>query len=71
MKTVVIETRGGVIQEIYTDDREARVVVVDWDELDHQAKAAVDLHETQSLSFLPPDTREQIEAAGLLDSRQA
>jgi hypothetical protein len=45
-------------------------VVVDWDELDHQAKAAVDLHETQSLSFLPPDTREQIEAAGLLDSRQ-
>ena len=70
MRTVVIETRGGVIQEIYTDDREARIVVVDWDELDHQAKADVELHETQSLSFLPPDTREQIEATGLLDSRQ-
>jgi hypothetical protein len=65
MKTVVIETRGGAIQEIYTDDREARVVVVNWDELEHVGDAVAGLRQTQSLSLLPPDTREQIEAAGL------
>jgi hypothetical protein len=70
MKTVVIETRDGAIQEIYTDDREVRVVVVNWDDLDHEGRGVATLRDTEPLSFLPPDTREQIERADLLDSHQ-
>jgi hypothetical protein len=70
MKTVVIETRDGAIQEIYTDDREARVVVVNWDDLGHEGNAVAGLRETEPLNFLPPDTREQIERAGLFDPHQ-
>ncbi len=31
MRTLVVEVRGGVVQEIYTDAENLRVVVVDWD----------------------------------------
>jgi len=65
MKIVVIETRGGVIQEIYTDDREARVVVVDWNELEHVGNAVAEVRQAQPLGMLPPDTREKVEGVGL------
>jgi hypothetical protein len=70
MKTVVIETRGGIIQEVYTDDREARVVIVNWDDLDHVGEPVATLHQSEPVTSLPPDTREQIARAGLLDSHQ-
>ena len=33
MKNVVIEMSGGVIQEVYCNDLDVRVFVIDWDEL--------------------------------------
>lgn len=31
MKTVIIEVRGGVVPEIYSDTEDLRAVLVDWD----------------------------------------
>jgi hypothetical protein len=31
MQTLVIEVSGGVVQEVYTDGKNLRVVLVDWD----------------------------------------
>ncbi len=32
MQTLIIEVRGGVVQEVYTDAENLRIVLVDWDD---------------------------------------
>ncbi|MDQ2867899.1 MAG: hypothetical protein M3R59_05735 [Verrucomicrobiota bacterium] len=39
MKTVVVEVSGGVVQEIYADSQDARIVVIDWDNSENPASA--------------------------------
>lgn len=31
MQTLIIEVRGGMVQEVYTDADKLRVILVDWD----------------------------------------
>lgn len=31
MQTIIIEVRGGVVQEVYSDATDLRVLLVDWD----------------------------------------
>lgn len=38
MKTVIIEVRGGVVQDVYGDE-DLRVVLIDWDERIDDAEA--------------------------------
>ena len=31
MRSLIIEVRGGIVQEVYTDATDLRVILVDWD----------------------------------------
>ena len=31
MRTIIIEVRGGVVQEVYSDAENLRAILVDWD----------------------------------------
>ena len=61
MQTLIVEIRGGVIQELYTDAKDLRIVKVDWDagESPGDAVQVGDLT-AQSFSALPVETREAI-----------
>lgn len=39
MRNLVIEVRGGVVQEVYTDAENLRVILVDWDTADDPSNA--------------------------------
>lgn len=56
MITILIEVRGGVVQEIYSDQNNARVVLVDWDRVETGDSIATRLP-LAALTALPSDTR--------------
>lgn len=57
MSTLVIEISGGVVQEIYTDMKDLRVIKVDWDAGESPADAYCGGEmPTASLADLPPET---------------
>ena len=56
MKTLVIEVRGGVVQEIYTDAEDLRVVLVDWDDVDYSGEAAGGDFPVQPIRSMPEET---------------
>jgi hypothetical protein len=65
MRTLILEVSGGVIQEVYTDANDLRVIKVDWDigeSPGDQARAGV--LPLQRLSILPAETRQTV--AGFL-----
>ncbi|HUV03756.1 MAG TPA: hypothetical protein VMX94_01470 [Armatimonadota bacterium] len=41
MNDIVVEVRGGVVVEVYTNITDARVVIVDWDEAEHPDQVGV------------------------------
>jgi hypothetical protein len=47
MRTIIIEVRGGVVQEVYTDAKDLSVVLVDWDAGDDEE------HPVSGGDFLP------------------
>lgn len=38
--TLIIEVRGGIVQDVYTDANSLRVVLVEWDEKDDEEHRA-------------------------------
>jgi hypothetical protein len=62
MKRLVIETRGGVVQEVYTDE-DMQVVLIDWDEFeDDPTKSCASEFIPSSLSLMLEDTEQQLRA---------
>lgn len=61
MTDLVVEVRGGVVQEVYCDDPKIRVVLVGWDEL--EPRAGVAWGTCAPLRGLPDDTRAQFRQA--------
>jgi hypothetical protein len=60
MKTLVIETRGGAVQDVYTDE-DIRVILVDWDECEEEIRKSCASKLFPSwLSAMPDDTRHQL-----------
>ena len=62
MIDVVIETRGGVVAEIYCDRPIVRAIVIDWDELEDSGRGGTvgfDWSKCAPLDALPVDTRQQ------------
>jgi hypothetical protein len=57
MQTLIIEVSGGVVQEVYTDAENLRVVLVDWDagESPGDASSGGDFA-TQPIGKLPEET---------------
>ena len=57
MSTLVIEVSGGVVQQIYTDLKDLRVIKIEWDagESPGDAYCGGDMS-TASLANLPPET---------------
>lgn len=62
---IVVETSGGVINEVYTDVPGVRVVIIDWDEAEYVAEGVgiggVLPH--VSLDEMPVETRIQYQLA--------
>ena len=57
MRTVIIEVRGGVVQEVYTDAEELRVILVDWDAGERPGdKCSGGDFSTQPIANLPGET---------------
>lgn len=62
MLDVVIESRGGVICEIYCDHPDVRPIIIDWDNIDSPecaGQVGSDWLPCAPLDALPLDTREQ------------
>ena len=65
MQTVFIEVSGGVVQEVYTDAKNLRVVKIDWDTGESPGdEVHVGDLPVQKLSLIPAETREAV--AGLV-----
>jgi hypothetical protein len=62
MKTLIIEVRGGMVQEVYGDAKDLHVILVDWDagETPNDRCFGGDLF-VQPMSVLPNHTREAVE----------
>ncbi|HSH38722.1 MAG TPA: hypothetical protein VK993_08045 [Chthoniobacterales bacterium] len=57
MRTLVIEVRGGVVQEVYSDAQDVRVILVDWDTDDGDGeRCSGGNFATQPIGSLPEDT---------------
>lgn len=65
MSDIVVEVRGGVVVEVYTDVAGARVVVVDWDNAEHpdQVGVAGGILAHARLEGMPNETRTECRAA--------
>ncbi len=61
MQTLIIEVSGGVVQEVYTDAKNLRVIKIDWDagESPGDEFYVRDLS-LQKMSLLPDETREAL-----------
>ena len=61
MQTLIIEVSGGVVQEVYTDAKNLRVIKIDWDvgESPGDEFFVGDLL-LQKMSLLPDETREAL-----------
>jgi hypothetical protein len=65
MQTLILEISGGVIQQVYTDAKDLRVVKVDWDIGESPGdEACAGILSLQRLSILPAETRQAV--AGFL-----
>jgi hypothetical protein len=53
---VVVETRGGTVIAMYSRDPKARLILVDWDEFEDDARPAVSFP-VDRLSQMPSDTQ--------------
>jgi hypothetical protein len=63
--TIVIEIRGGLVQEVYDNVNDLRVVVVDWDNIngpDADGDGA-EVFDAVGLKRMPDETRDLVEAA--------
>ena len=61
MQTLIIEVSGGVIQEIYCDTKNIRVIKVDWDAGESPGDAFVAGRMFVQPTFaLPDETREAV-----------
>lgn len=61
MKNLVIEVHGGVVQEIYSDVEDIRVIVVDWDNYDKSlSESCAGEMNKWPLSHMPAELEEQI-----------
>ena len=66
MPEIVVEVRGGLVAEIYSDQPHSRVVVIDWDEIDspeRQGRVGFRWDPCASLTSMPDDTRGQYQQA--------
>lgn len=66
MKEIVVEVRGGLVVEIYGNDPDIRVILIDWDELESPEKCGTVGFTWDSclpLASLPEDSRAQYELA--------
>lgn len=63
MTTMIIEVSGGVVQEVYCDSPDVRVIMVDWDagESPGDEFTGGDLM-VQKIALLPADTRKAVAA---------
>jgi len=58
--------RGGVVQEIYSDTGEVRIVMIDWDEeRELNGQVAKRWRPFQVLGAISADAKEQVDAATL------
>jgi hypothetical protein len=61
MQTLIIEISGGVVQEVYSDARDLRVIKIDWDSGDSPGDQYCGGQlVVQPTSALPDETREAI-----------
>lgn len=66
MTDLVVEMRGGVVQEVYCDDSNIRVIIVDWDELqpaESSGNAGRRWSRCAPLHDLPRETRAHFQQA--------
>jgi hypothetical protein len=58
MKNIIVEVRGGRVVEIYSEDRQSVITVVDWDETGPRNFAAPDAYHFPTVAFsrLPAET---------------
>jgi hypothetical protein len=65
MADIVCEVRGGVLVGVYTDIPDARVIVVDWDDVGSTGQPGIGggAMKHASLQELPDETRAEYEAA--------
>ena len=57
MRDVIIEVRGGVLVEIYSNDPNMRIVVVNWDRIEEGEEAAAGFEwQHCNLNSMPEDT---------------
>jgi len=59
---IVVEIRGGTAVAMYTDDPNARLILVDWDEFNEGGRPGV-LYPVQATSEMPSDTRDMVRHA--------
>jgi hypothetical protein len=59
---IIVETRGGTVVGIYSDRKDVRVILVDWDEFKDDGRPGVD-YALDPLAAMPPDTAELVARA--------
>lgn len=58
MQTIIIEVSGGVVQEVYSDKADIRIILVDWDNGESPGdNYAAGKLSPQPLSAMPSETR--------------
>lgn len=60
---VVVEARGGVIQEVYSDNPDLQVVIIDWDEAAEPGGIPGNLWEPSAMEVMDETTEAEVEAA--------
>lgn len=63
MTDIVIEVEGGMITGIYSDVKDARFVVIDWDLREREPNEIATEQIHQKLRFLPRETRTEYRRA--------
>lgn len=59
MKNLIIEVRGGVVAEVYSDEKDLNVILIDWDNVDEgDEPGQIPL---QQLSHLHHETRKLLD----------
>lgn len=57
MNTILIEVRGGVVQQVYSAGSNVKVLLVDWDNIASGDDIASAHYPTRPLAELPVETR--------------
>ncbi|HZX12983.1 MAG TPA: hypothetical protein VFF49_01115 [Thermodesulfobacteriota bacterium] len=63
MNDTIIEVRGGVVVEIYSENPSSRFIVIDWDnyEADENDCSTTPIYQTASFSSMSKDTTNKYE----------